>query len=108
MPADPRYVKAAKRPDAKVLIVEMVVPPPSVMHRGKVLDMTMLTIAGGQERTEEEYGALLATAGLRLTRVIPTMSPASIVEAEQARRRANDARSCVESRRSDHKPPRGS
>ena len=76
------HVRAAKRPDAKVLIVEMVVPPPNVMHPGKVLDITMLTIAGGQERTEEEYGALLAKAGLRLTRVIPTMSPASIVEAE--------------------------
>ena len=65
-----------------MLIVEMVVPPPNVMHPGKVLDITMLTIAGGQERTEEEYGALLAKAGLRLTRVIPTRSPASIIEAE--------------------------
>lgn len=75
-------VRAAKRPDAKVLIIEMVLPAPNVMHPGKALDITMLTIAGGQERTEEEYRALLAKAGLRLTRVIPTMSPASIVEAE--------------------------
>jgi hypothetical protein len=37
---------------------------------------------GGQERTEEEYRALLAKAGLRLTRVIPTHSPVSIIEAE--------------------------
>jgi hypothetical protein len=76
------HVRAAKKPGAKVLIVEMVVPPPNVMHPAKLLDITMLTIAGGQERTEEEYGALLDKAGLRLTRVLPTMSPVSIVEAE--------------------------
>jgi hypothetical protein len=76
------HVRAAKNPGGKVLIVEMVVPPPNVPHPAKALDVTMLTVTGGQERTAEEYGALLAKAGLRLTRVIPTMSPVSIVEAE--------------------------
>ena len=76
------HVRAAKKPGGKVLIVEMVVPPPNVPHPAKALDVTMLTVAGGQERTEDEYRALLAKAGLRLTRVIPTMSPVSIVEAE--------------------------
>jgi len=36
---------------------------------------------GGQERTEQEYGALLAKAKLRLTRVVPTESAVSVVEA---------------------------
>lgn len=76
------HVKAAKKPGAKVLIVEMVVPPPNVMHPAKMLDIMMLLCPGGQERTEDEYRALLAKAGLRLTRVIPTHSPVSIVEAE--------------------------
>jgi hypothetical protein len=76
------HVKAAKNPGGKVLIVEMVVPPPNVPHPAKALDVTMLTVAGGQERTADEYRDLLAKAGLRLTRVIPTMSPVSIVEAE--------------------------
>jgi hypothetical protein len=75
-------IKKAKRLDAKVLIVEMVVPPPNVMHPAKVFDITMLPCPGGQERTEEEYGELLAKAGLRLTRVIQTMSPVNIIEAE--------------------------
>jgi hypothetical protein len=41
----------------------------------------MLTIPGGEERTEAEYAALLDKAAFRLTRVIPTASLVSIVEA---------------------------
>jgi len=43
--------------------------------------MIMLTVPGGQERTEPEYRQLLEKAGLRLTRVVPTKSEVSIVEA---------------------------
>ena len=43
--------------------------------------MTMLVLLGGQERTEAEYAWLLSKADLRLTRVVPTNSAASIVEA---------------------------
>ena len=46
--------------------------------------MTMLATTSGQERTEPEYRALLAKAGFNLTRVIPTRSLVSIVEAELA------------------------
>ena len=42
---------------------------------------TMLTLPGGQERTEEEYRQLLAKAGFRLTQVVPTESAVSVVEA---------------------------
>ena len=41
----------------------------------------MLTLPGGQERTEEEYRQLLAKAGFRLMRVVPTESAVSVVEA---------------------------
>jgi hypothetical protein len=44
----------------------------------------MLAIASGRERTELEYRQLLAEAGWRLTRVLPTKSPTQIVEAEPA------------------------
>jgi hypothetical protein len=74
--------RAAKNAGGKVLIVEMVITPPNVAHPSKMLDVVMLAVTGGQERTEDEYRALLAKAGLRLTRVIPTYSPVSIVEAE--------------------------
>jgi hypothetical protein len=69
------------RPDGRLLIVEMVLPPGDTMHPGKILDMIMLVGPGGQERTEEEYRVLLEKAGLRLTRVVPTGSAVSVVEA---------------------------
>jgi hypothetical protein len=46
-----------------------------------MLDMVMLAQTGGEERSEAEYRLLLVTAGFRLTRVVPTQSAASIVEA---------------------------
>ena len=73
--------RKALKPDGKVLIVEMVLPSGNVMHPGKILDMIMLVGPGGQERTEEEYRALLDKADLRLTRVVPTESAVSVVEA---------------------------
>jgi hypothetical protein len=76
------HCRAAKAPGGKVLIVEMVVTPPNVPHPAKMLDLVMLAVPGGRERTADEYGELLAKAGLRLTRVVPTHSPVSIIEAE--------------------------
>jgi hypothetical protein len=46
--------------------------------------MIMLTIPGGEERTADEYRRLLDGAGFRMTRVVPTASDVSIVEAERA------------------------
>lgn len=75
------HVRAALRPGGRVLLVEMVVPPGDAPHPSKVLDLVMLAVPGGQERTADEYRALLAAAGLRLTRIVPTASPVSVVEA---------------------------
>jgi hypothetical protein len=50
----------------------------------KIIDIEMLYFPGGRERTEEECGELLAKAGFRLTRVVPTKSPYSVIEAEAA------------------------
>jgi O-methyltransferase domain/Dimerisation domain len=67
-------------PGGRVLVVQEVLPPGNAPSGGKLLDMQMLFI-GGKERTETEYRDLLAAAGLRLTRVIPTHSPLHIIEA---------------------------
>jgi alkyl hydroperoxide reductase subunit AhpC/SAM-dependent methyltransferase len=69
---------------SRLLLIEMVLPPGNVPHPGKVLDMMMLVGPGGQERTEQEYGTLLGQAGFRLTRVVPTESAVSVVEAVPA------------------------
>ena len=70
--------------DGRLLIVEMVLPPGDGFHPGKLLDITMLVMPGGQERTEGEYADLLGKARFRLERVIPTASAVSIVEAVPA------------------------
>jgi hypothetical protein len=70
----------AMAPNERLLLVEMVLPAGDIPHPGKMLDMVMLVLPGGQERTESEYAALLSKAGFRLARVIPTASAVSIVE----------------------------
>jgi SAM-dependent methyltransferase len=76
-----RTCRDAMAPGGRLLVIEAVVPPGDGAHPAKFLDMAMLAFTGGAERTEEEYRDLLADAGLELTRVIPTRSPVSIVEA---------------------------
>jgi len=71
-------------PGGKLLLVELVLAPGNEADLGKILDLEMLVIASGQERTEAEYRELLAGAGWRLTQVIATKSPARIVEAVPA------------------------
>jgi alkyl hydroperoxide reductase subunit AhpC/2-polyprenyl-3-methyl-5-hydroxy-6-metoxy-1,4-benzoquinol methylase len=73
--------RRAMNPGGKLLLIEMVLPPGNAPHPGKVLDIMMLVGPGGQERTEQEYGKLLAKAGFRLTRIVPTKSAVSVIEA---------------------------
>jgi len=61
-----------------------VLPEGNTPHFGKLADMVMLAMPGGEERTAGEYEVLLAAAKLRMTRVVPTGSDVSIVEAELA------------------------
>jgi len=75
------HVRRAMNPAGRLLLIEMVLPHGNTPHPGKVLDMMMLVGPGGRERTEPEYGELLKQAGFRLTRVVPTESSASVVEA---------------------------
>jgi hypothetical protein len=75
-----RNCRRAMRADARLLLIERVVPSGNEPSAAKLADINMLVITGGLERTEAEYRALLNAAGFRLTRVIPTRSPSSIVE----------------------------
>ena len=49
-----------------------------------MLDIHMLVITGGRERTAAEDGALYEQAGFRLIRVVPTNSPSSLIEGAPA------------------------
>jgi hypothetical protein len=73
--------RAAITPDGKLLVIEMTIPDDNNPSPGQLFDLNMLVMTGGQERTQSEYGALLAQAGFRLSSVIPTGSPFHVLEA---------------------------
>jgi hypothetical protein len=73
--------REAMAPGGRVLVVDHVVPPGNGPHRGKLMDINMMVLTGGLERTREEFRELFARAGLRLQRVYPTDCPLSILEA---------------------------
>ena len=73
--------EAGRASDATVLVLETVVPEGPQPHWSKTLDVLMLAVTGGRERTLAEYRDVLDAAGLRLDGLTPTATPFSIVEA---------------------------
>ena len=73
--------RRAMAPGGKVLVVETIVPAGNDPDPIKVMDVNMLAVTGGLERTRDQYERLFARAGLRLARVIATRGPLSILEA---------------------------
>ncbi len=71
----------AGRPAGRLLIVDCVVPENSDPHLSKWLDIEMLLMPGGRERTEAEWRTLLAQAGLEIARIIPMQAAESLIEA---------------------------
>jgi hypothetical protein len=67
--------------NSRVLLVDMVVPDNSVNCFSKLLDLNMLVMNGGRERTETEFRTLLDVSGYKLTKIVPTMAPQSVIEA---------------------------
>ncbi len=70
--------------DGKLLVIEYVVPENNEPHVSKLLDMEMLFIPGGRERTQSEFEVLFAQAGLKLNDVVTTNSSISILESIRA------------------------
>lgn len=67
--------------DGKLLLIEFVLPDGPEQHPGKLVDLWLMILMGGRERTAAQYATLLGNAGFRLSRVIPTASAAAIIEA---------------------------
>lgn len=79
-------VARAGRPhDATILLIEALLPDGPEEHRAKTLDVMMLALTGGRERTLDEYDSLLADARLRMTGVTPTATSFSVIEATVVR-----------------------
>jgi O-methyltransferase domain len=72
--------------ESKLLLLERVLPDRvecSVAAQGLVMsDLNLMVIGGGRERTAKEHRALLDAAGFTLTKIIPTQSEVSVIEAE--------------------------
>jgi hypothetical protein len=76
--------RKALDPGGRLLIVELLVPSEIRPDLVMLMDLNMLVVTGGRERTEEEFGRLLSRSGFRLARVIPTKSPFFLLEARPA------------------------
>ncbi|CAL9326473.1 methyltransferase [Streptomyces rochei] len=77
-----RNVREALAPGGKLLLIEMVLPEDAnAPHSGKLVDLWLMLLVGGRERTASQYADLLGRAGFRLERVVQTASAVSVVEA---------------------------
>jgi hypothetical protein len=74
-------IRKAAKPGATILALEPVMPAGDEPHMSKMLDLTMLAMTGGLERTEDEHRQLFERAGLTFQRIIPTPTPVSFVVA---------------------------
>jgi len=77
------HVARRMKPGGRVLLIEMVIPDDNTPGVAQLMDLNMLVMLPGRERTAAQYAELLASAGLRMTEVRPTHSPMQIVVAEK-------------------------
>jgi predicted O-methyltransferase YrrM len=76
-----RNCAAAMRPGGRVVVVEMVIPDDGRPSLAQLMDINMLVMLPGQERSRNEYAALFEAAGLRFERLTETHSPFQVIEA---------------------------
>lgn len=79
-----RTCRSAMDAKARILVVDAVVPSGNEPHPSKVMDILMMLLVEGRERTEGEFRELFQLAGLKLTRIVATPSVLSIIEGERA------------------------
>lgn len=77
-----RNCRSSMRANGRLILVDCVVPESDEPHFSKFIDLNMLVMTGGKERTAKEFEQLLGAAGFKLLRIIPTELPFGIVEAE--------------------------
>ena len=79
-----RNIRKVMPANGRLMLLESVLPPGNAPDFGKVIDIEMMLMPGGRERTEEEFRSLFERAGFRLSRVVPTAAPLWVVEAVPA------------------------
>jgi hypothetical protein len=74
-------VRSAMNKKGRVLVADPVISPGKGQEWAKLLDIQMMVVVKGAERTKAEFASLFKKAGLKLVRLTPTASPLSVVEA---------------------------
>jgi hypothetical protein len=77
------HVALAGVDKGQVILLEGVVPPGNDPHPSKFMDIEMMVLPGGLERTEAEFRTLFNKAGFELKQIVPTKSPLSVIVAER-------------------------
>ena len=65
----------------KVILLESVIADGNTPDFGKFIDIEMLLFPGGRERTANEFTSLFERSGFHMTKIVPTKSPLSVIEA---------------------------
>jgi hypothetical protein len=76
-----RNIRKVLPKNGRVILLESVLAAGNAPDLGKLIDLEMLMMPGGRERTADEFRALFAANGYELTKIVPTKSPLSVVEA---------------------------
>jgi hypothetical protein len=76
-----RNCRKAMAPGARIVVFDAVVEPGNEPDDAKLLDLVMMMLVSGRERTADEFRRVFDQAGLRLARILPARGPLSVVEA---------------------------
>jgi len=74
-------IRKAMKPGGRIILLESVLASSNEPDFGKLIDLEMLVMPGGRERTADEFRALFQRAGFTVTKIVPTKSPLSVIEA---------------------------
>ena len=74
-------IKKAMKPGGRIILLESVLASSNEPDFGKLIDLEMLLMPGGRERTADEFRELFQRAGFTVTKIVPTKSPLSVIEA---------------------------
>ena len=75
-----RSCRRAMKRSGRLLVAEYVIGPGYASPDGELMDLTMMVMNGGRERTRDEFSSIFATAGFRLTSVTATATPLCMLE----------------------------
>lgn len=76
--------RRAMRPTGRILVAELIIGPGYASPEGELMDLTMMVMNGGRERTVDEFSAIFAEAGFRLAAVTRTGTPFYLLEGRRA------------------------